>query len=75
MQRTLLAIGLTILFVARSAAAPETIDPAQAKADAKDLLLWYDIRLLREKAGRKPRRHSIGCPPRPREWFAPPCGT
>jgi hypothetical protein len=46
MQRTLLAIGLTILFVARAAAAPETIDPAQAKADGKDSLLWYDIRLL-----------------------------
>src|SRR5262245_62163453 len=46
MLRLLLGTGMIVITVVGVAEAADTIDPAQAKADAKDPILWYDVPLL-----------------------------
>src|SRR5947208_12653181 len=46
MQRLPYHASLIVLLLAQAAHAVEIIDPAQAKADPKEPILWYDVRLL-----------------------------
>src|SRR4051794_9959291 len=46
MQTSFVRAGLVALFLVQAARAADVVDPARAKADAKDPVLWYDIRPL-----------------------------
>src|SRR5262249_54736864 len=46
MRSLLVGAAWLVLFISEVAGAPEVIDPAQAKADPDQAVLWYDVRLL-----------------------------